>query len=193
MKLSAYIVRVDSGFSPNPFGRVCTLACCKPIIRKNAEPGDIIIGTGSVRDGLADHLIFAMRVRNILPLDVYWRRYPSKRPSCHTLIKMHGDNIWHRVAGQWRCVRGALHDTDNLERDVSGENALVSSEFYYFGCKAIQFPGELLSVVAKTQGHKNTYDPELIARFWKWVKKKTPRTGRIGWPVHFEKAICYSR
>jgi Nucleotide modification associated domain 2 len=44
MKLSAYIVRVDSGFAPNPFGHHCTLACCKPTIRRKAEPGDIIVG-----------------------------------------------------------------------------------------------------------------------------------------------------
>jgi len=38
MKLSGYIVRVDTGFAPNPFGRHCTLACCKPTIRRVAEP-----------------------------------------------------------------------------------------------------------------------------------------------------------
>ena len=37
VKLMAYIVRHDSGFSPNPFGGVCTLACCKPAIRRSAE------------------------------------------------------------------------------------------------------------------------------------------------------------
>ncbi|MCH7751958.1 MAG: hypothetical protein IH898_07380 [Planctomycetes bacterium] len=37
MKLSGYIIRSDSGFSPNPFGRVCTLACCRPVIRRNSK------------------------------------------------------------------------------------------------------------------------------------------------------------
>src|SRR5713101_4425569 len=128
MKLSAYIVRHDSGFSPNPFAGVCTLACCKPTIRRNAAPGDIIVGTGSARSGLSGHLIYAMRVGNVLPFDDYWERYPSKRPSAETPMKKRGDNIWHRDAfGNWRCVAGALHDERNRDRDLRGRNALVSS------------------------------------------------------------------
>src|SRR5712692_3346145 len=68
MKLSAYIVRVDSGFAPNPFGHHCTLACCKPTIRRKAEPGDIIVGTGSARYGLTGCVVYAMRVRDVIPL-----------------------------------------------------------------------------------------------------------------------------
>jgi hypothetical protein len=34
MKLSAYIITVDSGPVPNPFGRYRTLACCKTTIRR---------------------------------------------------------------------------------------------------------------------------------------------------------------
>ena len=40
-----YVVKVDSGFAPNPVGGLCTLACCKPTIRKTANVGDWIIGT----------------------------------------------------------------------------------------------------------------------------------------------------
>lgn len=33
VNLFSYIVACDSGFSPNPFWGICTLACCKPRIR----------------------------------------------------------------------------------------------------------------------------------------------------------------
>jgi hypothetical protein len=39
----------DYGFAPNPFFGVCTLATCKPKIRKAAAIGDWVVGTGSSR------------------------------------------------------------------------------------------------------------------------------------------------
>ena len=44
MKLYSYIIKSDLGFSPNPFWGKCTLACCKPVIRKTAKPGDWVVG-----------------------------------------------------------------------------------------------------------------------------------------------------
>ena len=194
MKLSAYIVRSDSGFSPNPFGGLCTLACCKPVIRRKAEPGDIVIGTGSARSGLSGHLIYAMRVGAVLPFDVYWRRYPSRRPSPKSPIKQRGDNIWHRDSfGNWSGVPGAMHGAQAQARDVSGVNVLVSSEFYYFGRDTIEIPDELRCVAATTQGHKNTYDLDLISRFWEWVERTAPKGGRIGLPFAFTGTGCSSR
>ncbi|HEX7979456.1 MAG TPA: hypothetical protein VF461_12700 [Gemmatimonadaceae bacterium] len=190
MKLSAYIVAVDSGFSPNPFGRRCTLACCKPSIRRNAEPGDIIVGSGSARTGLAGRLIYAMRVQDVLPFEVYWKRYPSKRPSQRTAVSRRGDNIWHFRAGVWRGIPGALHDQTHRARDLSGENALVAAEFYYFGRDAIVVPEAFASMLAVTQGHKNTYDNVLISRFWTWLSRVAPRNGRIGQPTEFTDGGC---
>jgi hypothetical protein len=131
-----------------------------------------------------------MRVEATLPFDDYWRQYPSKRPVSGTAVKSHGDNIWHRdSSGHWQCVPGAIHGDQNRERDLSGTNALISSEFYYFGRDAIPIPGRFRGLIATTQGHKNTIDARLIAHFWAWVKQ-APKRGRIGLPVHFDDAIC---
>jgi len=46
-KIYSYIIRVDDGAAPNPYGDICTLTICKPKIRKAADEGDWIIGTGS--------------------------------------------------------------------------------------------------------------------------------------------------
>jgi hypothetical protein len=190
VKLSAYIISVDSGFSPNPYGRHCTLTCCKPTIRRNAEPGDIIIGSGTARRGLTGRLIYAMRVQQVLPFEVYWHRYPSKRPSSRTGVSRRGDNIWHVRAGVWRGIPGALHNQTHQARDLRGANALVAAEFYYFGRDAIVVPEAFASLLAVTQGHKNTYDDTLIARFWKWLSRRAPRNGRIGKPMDFTDAGC---
>lgn len=191
MKLSAYIVSVDSGFSPNPFGRRCTLACCKPTIRRNAAKGDIIVGSGSVRCGLSGRLIYAMRVGEVLPFQTYWERFPSKRPSKDTPVSKRGDNIWHTDAsGAVRGVPGALHGDSQQARDLRGENALISDEFYYFGGSAIVVPDKFASILATTQGHKNTDDVALIERFWAWLSRTAPHSGRIGQPTEFSEAGC---
>jgi hypothetical protein len=121
VKLSTYIVRADSGFSPNPFGRYCTLACCKPTVRRCTESGDVIVGSGSAGSGLSGKLIYAMRVLEVLPYQDYWERYPSKRPSSRTPASKRGDNIWHKDrAGVWRGVRGALHDDHTVALEQNG-------------------------------------------------------------------------
>ena len=51
MRLYSYVVASDSGFAPNPFWRILTLACCKPKMRLTAKPGDLLVGlAGAGRD-----------------------------------------------------------------------------------------------------------------------------------------------
>jgi hypothetical protein len=189
MKLSAYIVAVDSGFSPNPFGGRCTLACCKPSIRRNAGKDDVIIGTGSAASGLAGQLIYAMRVGEVIPYREYWDRFPSRRPSARSPIASRGDNIWHQDdKGRWHVVRGALHTIAHRDRDLGGLNVLIASELYYFGREAIPIPGRFAGVLATTQGHKNTEDESIIRDFWRWLSTR-PR-GLAGLPSAFDKAGC---
>jgi Nucleotide modification associated domain 2 len=191
MKLSAYIVRHDSGFAPNPFGPVCTLACCKPSIRRAAKKDDIIVGTGAAQLGLAGRLIYAMRVNRVIPYDKYWIEYPSKRAPSRSPVKKRGDNIWHRDKdGKWRCARGAFHDEENRSRDLRGRNVLISSEFYYFGRDAIAVPEEFQSLLATARGHRNSGDQELIKPFWSWLRRQAPDFGRMGLPADFEGASC---
>jgi len=88
MKLSAYIITVDAGFAPNPFGHYCTLACCKPTIRRNAKKDDIIVGTASAHSPKPGHLVYAMRVKCVLPYQNYWSdsKFASRKPCAKTAI-----------------------------------------------------------------------------------------------------------
>ena len=192
MKLSAYIIAIDSGFAPNPFGRYCTLACCKPTIRRNAEIGDIIVGTASSCSDKPGHLIYAMQVKEVLTYQEYWTdaRFAHRKPSQKSSITRCGDNVWHRVKGKWQIVRGAFHDSQHEERDTGGENALIATEFYYFGKSAIPVAKQFKHLLATTQGHKNTRDTPTIIQFWDWIKtqarKRTGKTrGRIDTPMDF--------
>jgi Nucleotide modification associated domain 2 len=190
VKLSAYIVMFDAGFAPNPFGRVCTLACCKPTIRRKAEPGDIVVGTGSTRYKKSGHLIYAMRVGAVVALEEYWRRFPSKRPTPETAIKRRGDNIWYYEKGRWKVVSGAIHDARHRDHDISGKNALIATEYFYFGIDAPEIPDHFRDLLATTQGHKNSLDRQKTDRFWSWIKSQAGRRGRIADPCEFTHEAC---
>jgi hypothetical protein len=193
VKLSAYIIRVDSGFAPNPFGRHCTLACCKPTIRRKAERHDVIVGSGSARYGLDGRLVYAMRVRDVIPLQEYWTtpRYAYKKPSQATAVTARGDNIWHQDEnGAWHVVPGAFHDERHRDRDIGGVNALIATDFHYFGRDARPVPEEFRPLLAVTQGHKNTYDDRVIDRLWRWVIREAAGRRRCGDPSEFTEAAC---
>lgn len=72
MKIYSYVVRYDSGFAPNPFEKFCSLATCKPRIRKNIQVGDWVIGTGSIENVGNKKLIYAMQVEEKMTFDKYW-------------------------------------------------------------------------------------------------------------------------
>lgn len=69
-----YTVKYDDGFAPNPFHGVCSLATCKPDIRRSANPGDLVIGKAAAPNGR--RLVFAMEVDEILTFDEYWHDPP---------------------------------------------------------------------------------------------------------------------
>ena len=118
MKLYSYVVARDFGFAPNPFFGFCTLATCKPKIRKHALVGDWVVGTGAkVAYGYSGRLIFAMQVSEVLDFDTYWKdsRFFLKRPNLTgSLQVLYGDNIYHHVGKRW--VQADSHHSDENGR-----------------------------------------------------------------------------
>jgi hypothetical protein len=99
----SYVIDHDLGFAPNPFHGVCTLACCKPAIRKKAVVGDYVLGTGAVKPKRRGHLTFWMRVDEVITFDEYLqdRRFRRKKPRMSgTTWLRYGDNIYHRDGGE---------------------------------------------------------------------------------------------
>ena len=99
MRLFSYVVTGDAGFAPNPYHDFCTLAVCKPKIRKTASVGDWVIGTGSKTRGFQNRLVYAMLVTEEMTFDAYWMdpRFHRKRPDIHgNRVQVCGDNIYFR-------------------------------------------------------------------------------------------------
>lgn len=150
-----YVVDRDFGFAPNPFHGFCTLATCKPIIRRTAQVGDWIIGMGGSRLNATGRCIFAMRVDECVPYDDYWKdpRFRAKRPVRNGSRKMMvGDNIYHRTSNQAPWQQEDSHHSlshgqpnlHNLRNDTQTNRVLISSYFFYFGKVAPVIPAEIL-------------------------------------------------
>lgn len=63
--LYTYCIPYDDGAAPNPYWGICTLAICKPVIRRVARVGDWVVGTGSSHSPIGDvagAVVYAMQV-----------------------------------------------------------------------------------------------------------------------------------
>jgi hypothetical protein len=185
-RLFSYILRIDDGAAPNPFWRLCTLTICKPKLRKIAEHGDWIIGTGSKsvqqKDSkfkdYSNHLIYAMKItckKLLKDYDIYCKtKLKNKIPKYYNRtdyrLRM-GDCIYDYSKGNSPILRPSVHKEKNIETDLSGIYTLLSGHFYYFGDRPVLIPTELKDIIKRNQGHKKIENQELIDKFIKWISQ----------------------
>jgi hypothetical protein len=175
-KLYTYIIPIDDGAAPNPFKRMCTLAICKGVIRRTAEPGDWVAGVGSKARGLNGRLVYAMRVEESIPWQEYEQRARTEWP--HRIPNIKSPETWRRLGD---CIyyyskgkvkqRPGVHPPGLQKRDLRGRNVLISRDFYYFGNKAIPLRGKLLEICPSTRGHRSKLNAPYVAVFEKWIRK----------------------
>lgn len=147
--LYTYTITRDFGFAPNPFHGFCSLATCKPRIRKAAKVGDWVMGVGgSTLGAVKGKCIFLMKVSEKIGFQNYWsnRRFSLKKPSRNgSRVQMLGDNIYHKDRdGCW--IQEDSHHSNpdgspnpiNVKRDTGRcDRVLISNCFFYFGSQAI--------------------------------------------------------
>jgi hypothetical protein len=155
-----YVVDRDFGFAPNPFHGVCTLATCKPVLRRVAKPDDWILGMGGSRLKAVGKCIFAMKVSKKITFNEYWNdpNYRDKKPVRNGSLKMVvGDNIYWKQDEFWNQSDSHHSNPDgspnphNLKNDTQTDAVLISHHFYYFGSSAVLVGAGILSAV----GYKN--------------------------------------
>jgi len=170
VKVYSYIVTHDSGFAPNPFHGTCTLACCKPMIRKHANVGDLIIGLTT----LGRRFVYAMKVSQVLDFVDYWNApdHAGKHPDKNTplAIDRRGDNIYQPTENgefrQFASSHSRPEGTENpdLKRtDLGGEMVLLSNSYAYFGADGPPVPDDLRFLVVG-RGHRCRFTTEQVAR-----------------------------
>lgn len=195
--LFSYKIARDYGFAPNPFWGYCTLACCKPGIRRATQVGDWVVGGGSAKNKLRHKVIFAMRVTEAMTFNEYWddKRFQMKKPNIQNSSKyFFGDNIYRDVIEGESAIQANSHHSHsdgspniaNLERDIKTNRVLVSNDFIYFGSKAVSPPDDL----SEFEGHLfptdfrdfyRNYPLELLPRVISWLRE-FPEWGYLGRP-----------
>lgn len=132
-----------------------------------------IVGTGGAnlrKSSGNGKIVYAMRVDETLSRGEYYndRRFARKRPSTvGTYTQKQGDN---------------LRPKNEFER--TGQFALISRHFFYFGANAIGIPKEFVTLEKKGPGFKSRFGFD-IERFVKWLEK-SHQLGRRGEPCKSE-------
>lgn len=154
-RIFRYIVAYDYGSAPNPFDGYCTLAVCKPRIRRTAKVGDWVIG---FQTGKTKRVTYAMEVGESLSFSEYWHdpRFKSRKPD-NKLVP--DDNIYRPLRADalepsdfvW--VESRTHDDASRQKDVGGQRVLIAKRFWYFGREAPVIDSRLDHLVPVTQGH----------------------------------------
>lgn len=198
MNYYSYIVARDYGFAPNPFGEHCTLATCKPRIRKGAQVDDWIFGLSS--KSFRHRLVFAMKVSQKITFNEYWKspEFQYKKPILNGSLKqMYGDNIyyfdeknkkWHQENSHHSLDNGEINKL-NLNRDTKGKYVLIANDFFYFGRDMIEIPKGIKDELVIGIGFKKINEEkakELIN-----FLNANYHHGIYGEPVSFEDFVRY--
>ena len=193
MQLYSYVVTDDTGFSPNPFWGCCTLANCKPAIRRTAHVGDWIVGISPKANG--NKLIYAMRVDEIISYIEYYEdsRFAAKIPYYDKgkVAYKCGDNIYKPLPSgnflqlQSMHSNGVNENLDTKTHDLGGKHVLISRNFYYFGQKALNLP-ETLEELKVGRAHKNKFTPDIVSAFLDFIARQTAGVNAppSSWPLN---------
>ena len=199
MTLYSYTIVVDSGFAPNPFHGFCTLACCKPGVRRTAQEGDYVVGIAPKE--LGNRLVYAMRVTDIVEFDDYWhdKRFRIKRPDIEEGgEKALGDNVYHRNrAAKWQqapsqhSLENGQQDWELTRQDISGEKVLISDDFIYWGGDGPPLPHNLRGLIVG-RSYRSSSNDEYMLDFKKWFAGQRDR-GLMGRPTEEMPPTCLKR
>lgn len=156
MQLISYKVKHDTGFAPNPYFGILTLATCKPAIRRSSKirVGDWIAGWTAASSPKystpvgKERLVYLACISEIITFEQYWNNFPQKRPSISNgkeSPEYYGDNIYEPDCTSplgFKRVTTIFHCSEkSMNRDLGGENVIICKKFYYFSAaNALEIP-----------------------------------------------------
>jgi hypothetical protein len=121
-RLFTYTIPIDDGCAPNPFRGMCSLAICKPGIRRVAREYDWVAGLGSKAapsGDLSQHLVYAMKMERVLSLKAYdeyaAEKWPHRVPDTKRRLLSHiPPHVWNTPECQWRKSQSWLHQDETV-------------------------------------------------------------------------------
>jgi hypothetical protein len=200
MRLFSYVVARDYGFAPNPFHGVCTLATCKPEIRRLANVGDYVVGTGSAARQRKGYFVFAMKVDETLSFQAYFDdpRFQNKKPNLLSGKKnAFGDNIYSQSKTGWDQLNSHHSNSNgdpnprNIENDTQTDRVLIGNDYIYWGRSGPQIPKRFRNHggidICAGRGHKSKFPDKLIVDFVSWFNERETR-GFVGQPLDWDRS-----
>jgi hypothetical protein len=202
--IRVYVQPWDFGMAPNVDGGVCTLATCKPAIRRNTKLGrEWVLAVGAVKtvmhvaggkktfENWKDRLVYAMIPDERLTYDEYFNdpRFAAKIPHSR---QEPGDNIYHldRTGKHYEAVDcvNDIHRSDSQLRfdpdfsaaDMQAPVAMVAHDFWYWGENAPHLadtglkPKTIETLMHAKRGHLVVRDPEIIRDVVDWLRAQEP-------------------
>jgi len=175
-RLFTYKVKYDGGTAPNPDSGICTLALCKPAIRRSANKGDVVVGFGCKSNGDNEHrVVYCMIIDEALSWPEYIKAvargdYKNRLPKRSSDT---GDCIWKdtkEAHDPW--PSHSQHDRSDYQSDVvDGRNVLIGKEFWYFGKGGSDKERGSLDIIIKSlpivnRGHRSTSNFVKRKDFW---------------------------
>lgn len=156
-----YKVVADVGGAPCVWRGMLSLAICKPMIRKCAEEGALILGFGGKEYG--ERLIYIAEVTHKPEVGAYYRKpQHANRPDC-IYEEIHGKAV--------RKPRAKFHaESDERKKDVGMRfkkaYVLLSQDFRYFGKAGTDaykqdFPAIARLIKRLKRGHRVNHSIEL--------------------------------
>ena len=198
MKLYSYIVMHDRGFAPNPFWGFCTLACCKPSIRrvvgKNYPLDDDYWIVGLSPKAKGNKIVYVMQVSEVISFDEYFtnKKYEVKKPDFKKkeIIYRVGDNIYQPLGnGNYKQLRSCHskncksesweEDPKKKREDLCGKYVLISNHFYYFGSKAEDLREDLKELIVG-RNYRCNFNDETKSHFQEYVQEHISKQYKIG-------------
>jgi hypothetical protein len=176
--LFSYCIPYDNGAAPNPFWGLCTLAICKPAIRRVAEIGDWVVGTGSKKSLVGDvsgKVVYAMLVTQKKTMEEYDQftrsELPNKIPKMdHTdSRRWHGDSIYD-FSTPIPSLHPSVHNERHRSTDLIGRFVLLSNHFFYFGDQPVTLPRELRDIAQQQRGYRSHLNAPYVDAFVRWIE-----------------------
>ena len=129
-----YVLAADNGMAPCPQAGMLSLTCCKPMIRRGANPGDWVVSflpKGQGRGLVA----WAGRVASTMPLGDYQAQHPSRHDALYRRVGLHNGREMLEP------LRDDYHpDHRSRSTDMSGRNALIFDPYWYWGREVVSAP-----------------------------------------------------
>ena len=163
MRVFTYKIQGDCGAAPCVENTLWSLAICKPVIRKIAVIGDIIIGISGNKLKIGKNkIIFIAEITNVLTIRNYAINH-SERSDC-----IYTENL--------QLIPNKFHNCGSVKTDLGGKNVLLSTNFIYYGNKYISVP-EDLSEIIPGRGHQSDKNKPYIENIVNFFIKEKSRIG----------------